>query len=50
MFNAAISFAVPNRKLTQAHENCRKWIMANLEEAVKLMLENHWGSGEFDKV
>ncbi len=38
------------RKLTQAHENCRKWIMANREEAVKLMLENKWASGEFDKV
>lgn len=38
------------RKLTQAHENCRKWIMANREDAVRLMLEHKWASGEFDKV
>lgn len=38
------------RKLTQAHENARKWIMANREEAIKLMLENKWASGQFDKV
>ena len=38
------------RKLTQAHENCRKWIMANREEAVKLMLEHKWASGQFEKV
>ena len=38
------------KKLTRAHENARKWIMANREDAVKLMLENKWASGEFDKV
>ena len=38
------------RKLTQAHENARKWIMGNREDAVRLMLENKWASGEFDKV
>ncbi len=38
------------RKLTQAHENCRKWIMANREEAVRLMLEHKWASGQFEKV
>ena len=38
------------KKLTRAHENARKWIMANREEAIKLMLENKWASGQFDKV
>ena len=38
------------KKLTRAHENARKWIMANREETIKLMLENKWASGEFDKV
>ena len=38
------------KKLTQAHENARQWIMGNREEAVKLMLENKWASGDFDKV
>ncbi len=38
------------KKMTRAHEAARKWIMANREEAIKLMLENKWASGEFDKV
>lgn len=38
------------RKMTRAHEAARKWIMANREDAVRLMLENKWASGEFDMV
>ena len=38
------------KKLTRAHENARKWIMSNREEAVRLMLDNKWASGDFDKV
>ena len=38
------------KKMTRAHENARRWIMANREDAVKLMLENKWASGEFGKV
>jgi len=36
------------KKMTRAHEAARKWIMANREEAIKLMLENKWASGEFE--
>ena len=34
------------KKLTRAHENARRWIMANREEAVKILQENGWASGE----
>ena len=35
--------------MTRAHEAARKWIMANREDAIKLMFENKWASGEFDE-
>ena len=36
--------------MTRAHEAARKWIMANREDAIRLMLENKWASGEFEDV
>ena len=38
------------KKLTRAHENARKWMMANREEAVKLLQANNWASGETELV
>ena len=38
------------KKMTRAHEAARKWIMANREDAIRLMLENKWASGEFEDV
>ena len=38
------------RKLTNAHEEASKWIMDNREEAVQVMQENQWASGEEDLV
>ena len=33
-------------KLTKAHENASRWIMDNREEAVKILLDNNWASGD----
>ena len=38
------------KKLTRAHEKARRWITANPDEAVKVMLENSWASGDPEKV
>lgn len=34
------------KKLTRAHEAASEWIMAHPEEAVKILQENHWASGD----
>ena len=38
------------KKLTRAHEKAKEWIMAHREEAVKLLQENNWASGDPDLV
>ena len=38
------------KKLTRAHEKAKEWILANREEAVKVLQENNWASGERDLV
>lgn len=38
------------KKLTRAHEAASKWMMENPEEAVKVLQENNWASGDFDLV
>lgn len=37
-------------KLTRAHQNASDWIQDNQEEAVKILLENKWASGDYDLV
>lgn len=34
------------KKLTRAHEKASAWIMEHPEEAVKILQENHWASGD----
>lgn len=34
------------KKLTRAHERASAWIMEHPEEAVKILQENHWASGD----
>lgn len=38
------------KKMTRAHEKAKEWILANREEAVKVLQENNWASGERDLV
>lgn len=38
------------RKLTRAHEKASAWMMDNPEEAVKILLNNNWASGDYDLV
>ena len=38
------------KKLTRAHEKAKEWILANREEAVRILQENNWASGERDLV
>lgn len=38
------------KKLTRAHEKAKDWILANREEAVRVLQENNWASGERDLV
>lgn len=38
------------KKLTLAHEKAKEWITNNREEAVKILLDNKWASGDFDTV
>lgn len=34
------------KKLTRAHEAASEWMMAHPEEAVNILQENHWASGD----
>lgn len=38
------------KKLTLAHEKAKEWITANREEAVKILQDNNWASGDFETV
>lgn len=38
------------KKLTRAHEAASKWMMENREEAVRVLQENNWASGDYDVV
>lgn len=38
------------KKITRAHKKACDWIMENREEAVKILLENKWASGDYDFV
>lgn len=38
------------KKITRAHRKACDWIMANREEAVKVLIENKWASGDPDFV
>jgi len=37
------------KKLTKALQEARFWISENLEEATKILFENNWASGDFDR-
>lgn len=38
------------KKLTRAHEAASQWMMEHPEEAVKILLENKWASGDYGTV
>lgn len=41
---------ITSKKLTLAFEKASNWMLENPEEAVKILQENEWASGEFDTV
>ena len=38
------------KKITRAHEKASRWILDNIEESVRLLLDHKWVAGDFDLV